>query len=65
MKKKNTLLYLWASPDGAQQLGAVALGGGSVAQRGGELGWFGVVVFFVLRRLVVNTWGMEEKQTRP
>lgn len=65
-KKKNEknvkLLYFWASPDGAEQLGAVADGGGSVVQRGGELGWLGEVVFLVLRRLVLNTWRMGKKQ---
>lgn len=60
---KTFLLYFWASPDGAQQLGAVADSGGSVTQRGGELGRLGEVAFLVLRRLVFNTWRMGEKQT--
>lgn len=58
------LLYLWASPDRAQQLGAVADGGGSVIQRGGELGRLGEVVLLVFRRLVFNTCRMEGKQIR-
>lgn len=57
------LLYFWGSPDGAQQLGAVADGGGSVIQIGGELGRLAVVAFLVLGRLVVDTWRVEEKQT--
>lgn len=60
--KKKMLLYFGASPDRAQQLGAIADGGGSVSQRGGELGWLCEVMFLVFRRLVVNTWMMEEKQ---
>lgn len=61
---KTMSLYFWASPDRAQQLGAVADGGGSVGQRGGELGRLGEVVFLVLKRLVLNTWRMEaNKQT--
>lgn len=47
-KKKKKLLYFWASPDRAQQFGAVADGGGSVSQRGGELGRLAEVVFLVL-----------------
>lgn len=50
------LLYFWGSPDGAQQLGAVAHGGGSVIQRGGELGCLAEVVLQVLGRFVINTW---------
>lgn len=50
------LLYFWGSPDGAQQLGAVAHGGGSVIQRGGELGCLAEVVLQVLERFVINTW---------
>lgn len=50
------LLYFWGSPDGAQQLGTVAHGGGSVVQRGGELGCLAEVVLLVLRRFVINTW---------
>lgn len=57
------LLYFGASPDRAQQLGAVAGGGASISQRGGELGWLCEVVFLVFRRLVVNIWAVEEKQT--
>lgn len=49
------LLYFWGSPDGAQQLGAVAHGGGSVVQGGGELGWLAEVVLLVLRRFVLDT----------
>lgn len=58
------LLYLWAPPDRAQQLGAVADGGGSVSQRGGELGRLGEVVLLVFRRLVFNTCRVEGKQIR-
>lgn len=50
------LLYFWGTPDGAQQLGTVADGGGSVIQRGGELGCLVEVVLLVLRRFVINTW---------
>lgn len=50
------LLYFWGPPDGAQQLGTVAHGGGSVIQRGGELGCLVEVVLLVLRRFVINTW---------
>lgn len=53
------LLYFWGSPDGAQQLGAVAHGGGSVIQRGGELGCLTEVVLQVLGRFVFNTWGTQ------
>lgn len=53
------LLYFWASPDGAQQLGAVAHSGGSVVQRGGELGRLGGIALLVLGRLVVDTWRKE------
>lgn len=50
------LLYFGGSPDGAQQLGTVAHSGGSVIQRGGELGCLVEVVLQVLRRFVLNTW---------
>lgn len=56
--------HLRESPDGAEQLGAVADGGGSVAQSRGELGRLAEVVLLVLRGLVVDAWGKEEKQTR-
>lgn len=56
------VLYSGASPDGAQQLGAVAHGGGSVVQGGGELGGLVEVVLLVFRRLVFNTCRMEGKQ---
>lgn len=54
--------YSGASPDGAQQLGAVAHGGGSVVQGGGELGGLAEVVLLVFRRLVINTCRTEGKQ---
>lgn len=55
------LPYLWATPDGAQQLGAVAHRGGPVIQSGGELGCLAVVVFLVFRRLVFNPLKTEEE----
>lgn len=49
------LPYFWGSPDGAQQLGAVAHGGGPVIQRGGELWCLSEVMLQVLGRFVINT----------
>lgn len=46
---------LGASAHRAQQLGGVAHGGGSVAERRGELGRLAEVVLRVLWRLVHNT----------
>lgn len=48
------LLYFWGSPDGAEQLGAVANSSGPVSQGCGKLGCLTEVMFLVVRRLVVN-----------
>ncbi len=61
---KQNVTYFWESSDGAQQLGAVADGGGSVVQGGGELGRLAEVVLLVIGRLVINTWRMKRKKWR-
>ena len=48
------LPYLRESPDRAQQPGAVANGGGSVSERGGELGRLTVIRVRVHGRLVLD-----------
>lgn len=52
-------VYFWASPDGAEKLGAVAHSGGPVDHGGGELGRLAEVVLLVFRGLVLNTWIMK------
>lgn len=48
-------MYLGVSPDGTQQLGAIAHRGGSVGQRGGKLGRLSEVMLQVLWGLVLNS----------
>lgn len=49
-------MYFRASPDGAEELGAVAHSGGPVGHGSGELGRLAEVVLLVFRGLVVNSW---------
>lgn len=58
MEKKRKS-YFWLSPDGAQQLGAVTDSGGSVNQISGEFGRLREVMLLEFKRLVFNTWKIE------
>lgn len=55
MHDEDLIPYLRKSPDGAQQLGAVADSGASVGQICGELGRLAEVVLLVVWRFVFNT----------